>query len=160
MPHPNQSPTSIPLTLCPCTVRSERRPTRRPCDPCKERRSRVPSGRMGTHVQSATSQLLQEARTLISGSVAGKSSFSASLKYIKVGFVGRRFQPLRIGLRANQWYGAGTARAVLLGKREGLRPDGSGASRPCSAARATLCDHLWTRGALHSFGNLRSFSER
>ena len=70
----------------------------------------------------------QEQRTPVSGSEAGKSSFNTSLNYIKVGFGGRRFQPLLIGLRVNQWYGPGTARAVLLGKREGLRPDGSGAS--------------------------------
>ena len=99
----------------------------------------------------------QEQLQLSSGSEAGKSSFNTSLKYIKVGFVGRTFQPLLIGRRANQCYGPGTARAVLLGKREGLRPDGSGASRPCLAGRATLCDHLYARGALHSCGNLRSF---
>ena len=36
----------------------------------------------------------QEARTLISGSEGGTSSFNASLKYIKVGFGERRYQPL------------------------------------------------------------------
>ncbi len=44
----------------------------------------------------------QEVRTLVSGSEGARSSFNTSLKYIKVGFVGRRFQPLLIGLRVNQ----------------------------------------------------------
>ena len=88
---------------------------------------------------------IQEQLQLSSGSEAGKSSFNTSLKYIKVGFGGRTFQPLILGPRANQCHGLGTARAVLLGKREGLRPDGSGASRPRPAACATLCD-IYTSG--------------
>ena len=99
----------------------------------------------------------QEVRTLNLGSEGATGSKNTALEYIKVGFEGHRFQPLRIGRRANQCGGPGTARGVLLGKREGFRPDGSGRIRSCSAVWATPCDHLYLRGALHSFGNLRSF---
>ena len=102
----------------------------------------------------------QEVRPLNLGSEGVTGSFDTTLKYIKERFARRVFRPLLLGPPPNQCEGPGPARAVLLGKLEGLRPDGSGRILPCSAVRATPCDHLWTRGALHSFGNLRSFPER
>ena len=75
----------------------------------------------------------QEARTLILGSEGATGSFDTTLKYIKVGFARRAFRPLLLGPRPNQCEGPGPARGVLLGKREGFRPDGSGPIRPCSA---------------------------
>ena len=148
------------------TVRSERRPTQYACscklqyllvvmlaqahgmDP-KEGTGVCGTLDVGTTARVALPCGFKEVATLLLKFEAGKRCFRTSLKYIKVGFGGRRFQPLI--------FGPGTARAVLLGKREGLRSDGSSASRPCPATCATLCDHLSNKHRLHLFGNLRPF---
>ena len=102
----------------------------------------------------------QEARTLILGSEGATGSFDTALEYIKVGFARRAFRPLLPAPRLNQCGGPGPAHGVLLGKREGFRPDGSGPILSCSAVWATPSDHLHTKGAFRPLGNLRSFSER
>ena len=102
----------------------------------------------------------KEVRPLNLGSEGVTGSFDTTLKYIKVGFARRAFRPLLLGPRPNQCEGPGPARGVLLGKREGFRPDGSGRIRPCSAVWATPCDHLHASEGFRPFGNLRSFSER
>ena len=75
----------------------------------------------------------QERRTLNPGSEGVTGSFDTTLEYIKVGFARRAFRPLLLAPRPNQCEGPGPARGVLLGKREGFRPDGSGRIRAWSA---------------------------
>ena len=75
----------------------------------------------------------QERRTLNPGSEGATGSFDTTLEYIKVGFARRAFRPLLPGPRPNQCSGPGPVRGVLLVKREGFRPDGSGRVRSCSA---------------------------
>ena len=101
----------------------------------------------------------QERRPLNPGSEGATGSFDTTLEYIKVGFARRVFRPLLPGPRPNQFEGPGPARGVLLGKREGFRPVGSGRILQCSAVWATLHGHLASREGFRPFGNLRLFSE-